>query len=85
MRAFADVALCLHRLPKPTIAKVGGVAAGAGMSLALGCDLVVASGSARFSQIFARRGLSIDFGASWSCPVSSGSTGPRSWRSSPTS
>ena len=68
MRALADLALRLHRLPKPTIAKVGGVAAGAGMSMALGCDLVVASESARFSQIFSKRGLSIDFGASWLLP-----------------
>ncbi len=68
MRALGDVALRLHRLAKPTIAKVGGVAAGAGMGLALGCDLVVASEVARFSQIFARRGLSVDFGASWLLP-----------------
>ena len=68
MRALADLALRLHRLPKPTIAKVGGVAAGAGMSMALGCDLVVAAESARFSQIFSKRGLSIDFGASWLLP-----------------
>ena len=68
MRALGDVALRLHRFPKPTIAKVGGVAAGAGMSLAIGCDLVVASESARFSQIFAKRGLSIDFGASLLLP-----------------
>jgi 2-(1,2-epoxy-1,2-dihydrophenyl)acetyl-CoA isomerase len=68
MRALGDVALRLHRFPKPTIAKVGGVAAGAGMSLAIGCDLVVASESARFSQIFSKRGLSVDFGASWLLP-----------------
>jgi enoyl-CoA hydratase/carnithine racemase len=68
MRALGDVALRLHRLAKPTIAKVGGIAAGAGMSMALGCDLVVASESARFSQIFAKRGLSLDFGASWLLP-----------------
>jgi enoyl-CoA hydratase/carnithine racemase len=68
MRALGDVALRLHRIPKPTIAKVGGVAAGAGMSMALGCDLVVASADARFSQIFARRGLTVDFGASWLLP-----------------
>ncbi len=68
MRALADLALRLHRLPKPTIAKVGGVAAGAGMSMALGCDLVVAAESARFSQIFSKRGLSVDFGASWLLP-----------------
>jgi enoyl-CoA hydratase/carnithine racemase len=68
MRALGDVALRLHRMPKPTIAKVGGVAAGAGMGLALGCDLVVASESARFSEIFSRRGLSLDFGSSWLLP-----------------
>lgn len=68
MRHVADVALALHRLPKPTIAKVGGVAAGAGCNLALGCDLIVASDTARFSEIFARRGLSIDFGGSWLLP-----------------
>jgi 2-(1,2-epoxy-1,2-dihydrophenyl)acetyl-CoA isomerase len=68
MRDVADVALRLHRLSKPTIAKVGGVAAGAGCNLALGCDLIVASDEARFSEIFARRGLSIDFGGSWLLP-----------------
>ena len=54
--------------PQPTIAKVGGVAAGAGCNMALGCDLIVASDEARFSEIFARRGLSIDFGGSWLLP-----------------
>ena len=68
MRHIADVALELHRLPKPTIAKVGGVAAGAGLNLALGCDLIVASDDARFSEIFTRRGLSIDGGGSWLLP-----------------
>jgi 2-(1,2-epoxy-1,2-dihydrophenyl)acetyl-CoA isomerase len=68
MRHIGDVALRLHRLPKPTIAKVNGVAAGAGCNMALGCDLVVASDEARFSEIFARRGLSIDFGGSWLLP-----------------
>jgi enoyl-CoA hydratase/carnithine racemase len=64
----ADVALALHRIPKPVIAKVNGVAVGAGMNLALACDLIVASETARFSEIFARRGLSIDFGGSWLLP-----------------
>jgi enoyl-CoA hydratase/carnithine racemase len=68
MRHIGATALALHRLAKPTIAKVGGVAAGAGCNLALGCDLVVASDEARFSEIFARRGLSIDFGGSWLLP-----------------
>jgi 2-(1,2-epoxy-1,2-dihydrophenyl)acetyl-CoA isomerase len=68
MRNVADVAMALHRLPQPTIAKVGGVAAGAGCNLALACDLIVASDQARFSEIFARRGLSVDFGGSWLLP-----------------
>ena len=68
MRHVADVALELHRIPKPTIAKVNGIAVGAGLNMALGCDLIVASDDARFSEIFARRGLSIDFGGSWILP-----------------
>jgi 2-(1,2-epoxy-1,2-dihydrophenyl)acetyl-CoA isomerase len=68
MRHVGDVALTLHRLPQPTIAKVRGVAVGAGCNMALGCDLVVASDNARFSEIFARRGLSLDFGGSWLLP-----------------
>lgn len=64
----ADIALALHRIPKPVIAKVNGAAVGAGLNLALGCDLIVASEQARFSEIFARRGLSIDFGGSWLLP-----------------
>src|SRR3954467_1883802 len=68
MRHIADVALALHRIPKPTIAKVNGVAAGAGANMAFGCDLTVASENPRFSEIFARRGLSIDFGGSWILP-----------------
>lgn len=68
MRRIGEIALALHELPKPVIAKVEGVAVGAGWNLALGCDLVVASPSARFSQIFARRGLSLDFGGSWLLP-----------------
>ncbi|MFF0094932.1 enoyl-CoA hydratase/isomerase family protein [Streptomyces canus] len=68
MRTLTDVALLLHELPVPTIAKVTGVAVGAGWNLALGCDLVAASPAARFSQIFARRGLSLDLGGSWLLP-----------------
>lgn len=68
LRALTDVALLLHELPIPTIAKVTGVAVGAGWNLALGCDLVVATPQARFSQIFARRGLSLDCGGSWLLP-----------------
>jgi enoyl-CoA hydratase/carnithine racemase len=65
MEAVNRAAVALHRLAVPTIAKVDGVAVGAGLNLALGCDLVVASDRARFSEIFGRRGLSVDFGGSW--------------------
>ncbi len=68
MRELTDVALLLHELPVPTVAAVRGVAVGAGWNLALGCDLVVASPGAKFSQIFARRGLSLDLGGSWLLP-----------------
>jgi 2-(1,2-epoxy-1,2-dihydrophenyl)acetyl-CoA isomerase len=68
MQFLGDVMLALHAMPKPTIAKIRGIAAGAGLSLALGCDLTVASDGARFSEIFARRGLSVDGGSSWLLP-----------------
>ena len=68
MRSINEVALLLHHLPKPTIAKVSGIAAGAGCNLALGCDIIIAGDSARFSEIFVRRGLSVDFGGSFLLP-----------------
>ncbi len=68
MRRLGDVALALHRITKPTIAKVDGFAVGAGCSLALGCDLIVCSDGAKLSMIFSRRGLSLDNGASWLLP-----------------
>jgi len=68
LRRLSEVALALHELTVPTIAKVTGVAVGAGWNLALGCDLVVATPEARFCQIFARRGLSVDLGGSWLLP-----------------
>lgn len=68
MRRIGKVVIALRDLPQPTIAKVRGVAVGVGMSLALGCDLVLAADDARFSLIFARRGLSLDGGASWLVP-----------------
>ena len=68
MRFYGSVGLALHQLPQPTIAKVRGVAVGAGLNLALGCDLIAASPTARLSEIFARRGLSLDVGGSWLLP-----------------
>ena len=68
MRRINSVVQAFHDLPQPTIAKVTGVAAGVGCSFALGCDLIVASEDARFSLIFARRGLSLDGASSWLLP-----------------
>jgi 2-(1,2-epoxy-1,2-dihydrophenyl)acetyl-CoA isomerase len=68
MRTVGQAALGLHNLAKPTIAAVNGVAAGAGCNLALGCDLIIASERARFSEIFSKRGLVVDFGGSWVLP-----------------
>ena len=68
MHEVNAAALALHNLPKPTLAKVRGHAVGAGMNLALGCDLIVAEENARFSEIFARRALSVDFGGTWLLP-----------------
>jgi len=68
MARTGAAAVALHRLSKPTVAAVDGVAVGAGMNLALGCDVVIATDRARFSEIFVRRGLSLDFGGSWHLP-----------------
>jgi enoyl-CoA hydratase/carnithine racemase len=68
MQRVAKAARALHESTKPTVAAVDGVAAGAGMNLALGCDVVIATTRARFSEIFVRRGLTVDFGGTWLLP-----------------
>jgi enoyl-CoA hydratase/carnithine racemase len=55
-------------MPKPTLAVVDGVCVGVALGLALACDLLLASDRARFSEIFARRGLACDGGTSWLLP-----------------
>ena len=55
----------LAALPQPVLARVNGVAAGAGANIALACDLVVAANSAKFIQSFAALGLIPDSGGSW--------------------
>jgi len=68
MRTVGSAIDALHAVPQPVVARVAGVCVGAGLNIALACDLVVAAADARFSQIFARRGLSIDAGGSWVLP-----------------
>jgi len=65
LRRVMETARLLHEMPKPTIAKVPGAAAGAGLSLALACDLRIAGEAARFTTAFARVGYSGDFGGSF--------------------
>jgi 2-(1,2-epoxy-1,2-dihydrophenyl)acetyl-CoA isomerase len=60
--------VALQELPLPVVAKVDGPAVGAGLSLALAADLVVATTRSRFGTAFARRGLSLDTGSSWLLP-----------------
>ena len=55
----------LHTFPKVTVAAIDGAAAGAGMSIALACDLRVGSPRALFTTAFAKVGFSGDFGGSW--------------------
>jgi enoyl-CoA hydratase/carnithine racemase len=60
--------LAMRDAPQPIIAAVNGAAAGAGMNLALGCDIRVASTAAKFSQAFVKRGLHPDWGGTYFLP-----------------
>lgn len=65
LRSRMEVSRILHELPKPTIAMINGPAAGAGLALALACDLQIAGTSARLVTAFVRVGFSGDFGGSY--------------------
>ena len=60
--------LAMREAPQPIIAAVNGAAAGAGMNLALGCDLRIASTNAKFTQAFVKRGLHPDWGGTYFLP-----------------
>jgi len=64
-RAHRAVALALYELPKPTVAILPGAAAGAGLSLALACDLRYAADTAVLTTAFGKVGLPGDFGGAW--------------------
>lgn len=65
---YKPLVLALRAMPKPVIAAVNGVAAGAGANLALACDVVVAARSASFVQAFCKLGLVPDSGGTWWLP-----------------
>ena len=65
MRIVGRIIARLQHLPKPTIAAVDGVAVGVALGMALACDLVIATDRARFMEVFAKRGLALDGGTSW--------------------
>lgn len=67
-RTYNPLIRLLRALDKPVVCAVNGVAAGAGASLALACDIVLAARSARFIQAFSRIGLVPDSGATWTLP-----------------
>ncbi len=65
---YKPLILALQNLRVPSIAMVNGIAAGAGASLALACDLVIAAKSAYFLQAFSKIGLIPDTGGTWFLP-----------------
>lgn len=65
MRLLAESVLAVHGCPVPVIVKVDGVSIGAGFGLALAGDLLYCSDRSRFSAVFAKLGLSLDYGTSW--------------------
>jgi len=65
LRADAEVVVALHQYPKLTVAALNGAAVGAGLSLALACDLRVAAATARLRTGWIDLGLSGDFGGPW--------------------
>jgi 2-(1,2-epoxy-1,2-dihydrophenyl)acetyl-CoA isomerase len=66
--AGRDIVLQIASMPKPVLASVNGVAAGAGCNLALACDFRIASDAAKLSESFVKIGLHPDWGGTWLLP-----------------
>ncbi|MEM7224542.1 MAG: enoyl-CoA hydratase/isomerase family protein, partial [Pseudomonadota bacterium] len=77
MEQVASCALALARFPRPVVAAVAGHAAGAGVSLACLCDIILAEESARFAFLFLNVGLGPDWGLSHTLPRRVGSAAAR--------
>lgn len=69
LRSGMELSRWLHEMPKPTLAVIPGPAAGAGLSLALACDLRIAIDTAKFTTAFSKIGLSGDYGGSYFLPL----------------
>ena len=69
----------MRELPKPIVGKINGVAAGAGCSLALACDIIVADEMAKFTEVFVNIGLVLDSGSSYFLPRIVGSHKAFEW------
>lgn len=65
---YHPIILAMRQFPKPIVGAINGAAAGAGMSIALACDIVLAGESASFLQAFTRIGLVPDCGSTWFLP-----------------
>jgi 2-(1,2-epoxy-1,2-dihydrophenyl)acetyl-CoA isomerase len=65
LRRSSDVVRWLHEMPKPTLAVIPGAAAGAGLSIALACDLRIAAEDAKLTTAFSKVGLAGDYGGSY--------------------
>ena len=65
---YNPIILAMRRLEKPIIGAINGVAAGAGISVALACDILIAAENASFMEVFGRVGLVPDTGSSWFLP-----------------